>query len=86
MWLFDKLSLLELQIFAQYEARLCTRWKFLPMQRGSGGYKQWFESLASEDVVWRCPWYDLPDMTSCNMNFLRVMLTGLSKITFYIPR
>lgn len=39
-----------------------------------------------KDLVWRCPWLNLPEMTVNSAGFERVMIAGLTSFTFYIPR
>ncbi|KAI8524695.1 hypothetical protein RHMOL_Rhmol13G0168400 [Rhododendron molle] len=41
--------------------------------------------MQSEDIVWRCPWLNLPEMTVSSAGFKRVVLAGLTSFTFYIP-
>ncbi|KAI8572066.1 hypothetical protein RHMOL_Rhmol01G0169700 [Rhododendron molle] len=52
------------------------------------GQTRWFSGcpllLQSEDIVWRCPWLNLPVMTVNSAGFKRGVLTGLTSFTFYI--
>ncbi|KAI8568262.1 hypothetical protein RHMOL_Rhmol02G0184300 [Rhododendron molle] len=41
--------------------------------------------MQSEDIVWRCPWLNLPAMTVKSAGFKRLILAGLTSFTFYIP-
>ncbi|KAI8530015.1 hypothetical protein RHMOL_Rhmol11G0021100 [Rhododendron molle] len=38
-----------------------------------------------EEVDWRCPWQDLPDMAIHFAGFERMVIAGLTSFTFYIP-
>ncbi|KAI8550575.1 hypothetical protein RHMOL_Rhmol06G0117800 [Rhododendron molle] len=53
------------------------------------GQASWFSGcpflLQSEDIVWRCPWLNLPAMTVNSVGFKRVILARLMSFTFYIP-
>ncbi|KAI8550534.1 hypothetical protein RHMOL_Rhmol06G0114600 [Rhododendron molle] len=53
------------------------------------GQAGWFSGcpllLQSEDIVWRCPWLNLSEMTVSSAGFKRVVLAGLTSFTFYIP-
>ncbi|KAI8535787.1 hypothetical protein RHMOL_Rhmol10G0201200 [Rhododendron molle] len=50
--------------------------------------EEWYaflNDMQSEDIVWRCPWLNLPVMTVNSAGFKRVVLAGLMSFTFYIP-
>ena len=51
-------------------------------------FSEWEEfllHLTPEEIVWRVPWLDLPDMTIHSAGFGRVVILGTSGFTFYIP-
>ncbi|KAI8555268.1 hypothetical protein RHMOL_Rhmol05G0161800 [Rhododendron molle] len=50
---------------------------------------EWYaflNDMQSEDIVWRCPWLNLQEMTVNSGEFKRVVIAGLTSFTFYIPR
>ncbi|KAI8572061.1 hypothetical protein RHMOL_Rhmol01G0169200 [Rhododendron molle] len=50
--------------------------------------EEWYaflNDMQSEDIVWRCPWLNLPAMTVNSARFKRVIFAGLASFTFYIP-
>lgn len=49
---------------------------------------EWFaflNAIQPEDIIWRCPWLNLPAMTVFSAGFKRVVIAGLSFFTFYVP-
>jgi hypothetical protein len=41
--------------------------------------------MRPEEIVWRCPWLGLGEMTVFSEGFDRVVIAGLTSFTFYIP-
>ncbi|KAI8534994.1 hypothetical protein RHMOL_Rhmol10G0140500 [Rhododendron molle] len=50
--------------------------------------EEWYaflNDMQSEDIVRRCPWLNLAEMAVSSAGFQRVVIAGLSSLTFYIP-
>lgn len=50
--------------------------------------EEWYaflHDMQSEDIVWRCPWLNLPAMAINSASFQRMVIASLVSFTFYIP-
>ncbi|KAI8542757.1 hypothetical protein RHMOL_Rhmol08G0164400 [Rhododendron molle] len=86
IWLSDKIGLLEVPQagWDHFPKRILQR----PMLYLEIELERWFvflNDLQLEEVVWRCPWLDLPNMVVHSAGFERMVITGLTNFTFYIP-
>ncbi|KAI8529895.1 hypothetical protein RHMOL_Rhmol11G0010300 [Rhododendron molle] len=86
LWLLEKMGVLEAPRsgFDHFPRHLLER----PMLYPELLIKEWFAFLNDmqfEDIVWRCPWLNLPEMTVNSTGFERVVIAGLTGFTFYIP-
>ncbi|KAI8551024.1 hypothetical protein RHMOL_Rhmol06G0152700 [Rhododendron molle] len=86
LWLSDKVGVLEASEagFEHFPRQLAER----PMMYLELLIEEWYaflNDMQSEDIVWRCPWLNLPEMTVSSVGFKRVVLAGLTSFTFYIP-
>ncbi|KAI8537837.1 hypothetical protein RHMOL_Rhmol09G0055100 [Rhododendron molle] len=86
LWLSDKVGVLEAPeaSFEGFPRQLVER----PMVYPELTVDIWYaflNDMQSEDIVWRCPWLNLPAMTVKSAGFKRVILAGLTSFTFYIP-
>ncbi|KAI8542866.1 hypothetical protein RHMOL_Rhmol08G0173300 [Rhododendron molle] len=86
LWLSNKVGMLEAPQpgFEHLPRYLVER----PMLHPELLMVEWYaflNDMQSEDIVWRCLWLNLQEMTVNSAGFKRVVIAGLTSFTFYIP-
>ena len=86
LWLSDKLGVLDIPQagYELFPRQLIER----PLVIQGLVADEWFaflNDMQNKDIVWRCPWLNLTEMTLCSAGYNRVVIAGLTSFTYYIP-
>jgi hypothetical protein len=87
LWLLDKLGALKAPLpgYELFPRHLVDRPMVFHHELAVDDWFAFLNDLQSEDIVWRCPWLNIPAMTLFTVGQNKVVIAGLDCFTFYIP-